>query len=288
MKFIRSISDIHLDFEFADFSKRKMVNQKNIWIPSALPTDKDTVLVIPGDLWNSDKFLEHDNENWLKGVAQQFHSVVFVLGNHDYWKDNISFLPKKIYKKVKYHKMDNVYFLHNDSVIIDRVCFIGATLWTDFNGGDLVAMFEAEKRMNDFKKIRTGLIYKKISATDILTEHYISKKYIFSEVNRAFKNPNVDKIVVVSHHAPSILSCQPKYRNKDNPLIYSYVSSLEKDIANSPINFWFHGHVHCVKEYCLGKTKIIVNAKGYKNIEKTFYNERKLFCVKGNNKKLKF
>ena len=279
MKFIRPISDIHLDFEFANLSKRKMVGKENIWMPSHLETDKDTTLVIPGDLWNSDKFLEHSNENWLKKVAQQFHSVVFVLGNHDYWRDNISFLPKKIYRKVKSFNMDNVFFLHNNSIIINKVCFIGATLWTDFNGADMVAMFEAENRMNDFKKIRAGLIYKKISAMDLLAEHYVSKRYIFSEANKAYKNPNVNKIVVVSHHAPSILSCQPKYRNKDNPLIHAYVSSLEEDIANSPIDFWFHGHVHCVKEYSLGNTRVIVNAKGYKDIEKTFYNERRVIMV---------
>ena len=79
------------------------------------------------------------------------------------------------------------------------------------------------------------------------------------EVCRRFADK---KIVVITHHAPSLESVPPKYQN--SVLTPSYASDLEDFIAARPnIKLWCHGHVHAPADYQIGQCRVVCNPRGY-------------------------
>lgn len=80
------------------------------------------MVVLAGDI-----HLKHHGINWVK---EHFDvPVIYVPGNHEYFGCEILSNNKKMKSLAK---NSNVHVLINDSVEIDGVLFVGATLWTDF------------------------------------------------------------------------------------------------------------------------------------------------------------
>src|ERR1035437_1024565 len=79
---LRVYSDIHLD-HYSSRASSKF--EKAFWYPPELPDDKDTTLILAGDLWMGTKFIEWAGLCWIGIVAKRFKEVLIVLGNHDYW-----------------------------------------------------------------------------------------------------------------------------------------------------------------------------------------------------------
>jgi Icc-related predicted phosphoesterase len=77
--------------------------------------------------------------------------------------------------------------------------------------------------------------------------------------------PRDERIVVVTHHAPSIGSI-PKRFAKD-PVSASFSSDLDYLIKASGAPLWVHGHTHDSFDYRIGKTRIIANPRGYYGLE---------------------
>ena len=90
MKYVRVMSDLHLerevvkalwDHRLADDEERLDLVLSSLWQPKSLPHDKDTVLILAGDTWNTLKQLTlcaGDGEAWIHRVAKRFHSVIMV------------------------------------------------------------------------------------------------------------------------------------------------------------------------------------------------------------------
>lgn len=272
MKYIRLVSDIHLDFDIDAFNKSKFKSLPEnkvtgemgwLWTPPVLNEDLDSTLVIAGDLWYERKFLTRkykDGTSWMKNMAKQFKYVVFVLGNHDYWKTNISTEIDGIKKELYKQELGNVFVLENSTIVLDNVKFLGGTLWTDYNDHDTMLMMDAPNLMNDYKKMRQGLKYGKAMPTHLYKIHKETKSYIF---NSAIKDNPEQKLVVVTHMAPSEKSLEKRYIEKASPMSFLYVSNLEKEIAQSSIDFWFHGHLHEPVDYLLGTTRVVSSPRGY-------------------------
>ena len=87
-KYIRIFSDIHLDFDYYGI-KGKNISFDKIWRPTKLSTDKETILILAGDLWHSHKIFSFMGKSWLKGISQRYGLVLVVLGNHDFWNGNL-------------------------------------------------------------------------------------------------------------------------------------------------------------------------------------------------------
>ena len=273
MKYIRLVSDIHLDFDIDAFnlSKKKgmLKNKTNldemdwVWTPNALDSDLESTLVIAGDIWYERKFLTRKYKNstsWLQNMSKQFKYVVFVLGNHDYWKTNISNEVAGIKKELEKQELSNVFVLENSTIVLDNVKFLGGTLWTDYKDHDTLLMIDAPNLMNDYKKIRHGAQYGKVHPNHLYRIHKETKSYIF---NNAIKDNPEQKLVVVTHMAPSEKSLEQKHQDNDKPMNYLYVSNLEKEVTSSNIDLWFHGHLHEPVDYLLGTTRVISNPRGY-------------------------
>lgn len=77
------------------------------------------------------------------------------------------------------------------------------------------------------------------------------------------------KIVIVTHHAPSLKSISEEYKN--DLLSAAFASNLEYLFERYPnIKLWCHGHVHNSVDYKLGNARVIANPLGYGNENKNF------------------
>lgn len=285
MKYLRLVSDVHLDLDVARFRKTRLFSRTNpddvaeherlkvegemgmCWFPPPMEGDDDTVLVIAGDLWVERRFLTRkfkDGESWLKKVSRQFKYVVFVLGNHDFWSTNLIYEPGKIWDELEEQKLDNVHLLEKLHVELDQVKFIGATLWTDLHRCDPMIENKARRIMNDYQYTRTGHDYRRLAPMDTYESHMNAKKYIFAHAKRDFPE---QKVIVVTHMAPSYQSIHPKFRTYDNlEANFFYYSDLEKRIEadGGDVDLWMHGHVHMQADYMLRpNVRVLCNPRGY-------------------------
>ncbi len=172
------LSDIHIEFE-----------------PFEPPTTEADVVVLAGDIHVGTKGLE-----WAKDNFKDEH-VIYVLGNHEYYGQA---LPKLTNKLKELSLGTNIHILENDKLEINGVVFLGCTLWTDFKlfGDPRIAGYEASQKMTDFKKIRVSPSYRKLRSIDVAGIHFKSLNWLKNELD----NNKGGKLVVVTHHAPSMRS----------------------------------------------------------------------------------
>ncbi len=236
--YIRILSDVHSEFT-----------------PLALPEmefDAETVLVLAGDIG-----LGHQVHSILEGWASRFKDIVFVLGNHEYYKNTIPKIERKIKDRVAH--LDNVHVLQAESVKIGDVTFIGATLWTDMGNMDHLMMYHASNSMSDYKTITfldRGIYYRKLLPIDTVNLHGKHRTKIFDILKET-----EGKTVVVTHHVPSYQSIHKDFKN-DN-LNGAYASELFEDIHQYGPDIWIHGHTHSSSDYMINTTNVICNPRGY-------------------------
>lgn len=265
---IKLVSDLHL--EFADL----ILDNKN---------DCD-LLILAGDIIVSQDLHDHPpplsglwsfNElsglgdrqrkaqsyrDFLKRASFQFPHVIYVAGNHEFYHGK--FFKGLDYLREECEKYPNIYFLEDETKIIDDVVFVGATLWTDMNRGDPVTMHAIKDMINDYKTIRNDARdYAKLSPIDTVTRHRKSLEY-FRQVLDRHAN---DRCVVVGHHAPCYLSTDPRYKN-EFIMNGAYRSELSEFILDRPqIKLWCHGHMHNCSDYMIGETRVVCNPRGYRS-----------------------
>lgn len=264
-KYARIFSDLHLDMDVPP----KRFQFSDLWTPEVLPEDKDTLLLIAGDLWHARKIYSYYGQSWLKQVAQRFQYIVFVLGNHDFWGGNIQKEYARAATELKKQALNNVFLLQNNTLQFGDLKLLGGTLWTDFDSANPYCLNEAARLMNDYKYVTWGAAYQTLRSTNLLGEHFKTKTYIFEQAKKDYPE---QKLWVMTHHAPSYQSMEAKYDlpelKNENAL---YFSNLDDQIKQSEIDLWIHGHAHYAKDYWLGKTNVVANPRGYAN-EDTGYN----------------
>jgi len=267
---IRAYSDMHLDHYAYAFTQTRKINlgemiRPNFWYPEILPDEKDTILILAGDLWIGTKFIEFAGFSWIQEMSNRFKQVLIVLGNHDYWpQGDLSILngADKCNGLLQDMCIFNVQVLDCDTVEIDDVLFIGATLWTDMYKSDPLSMHNMPQFMNYDGKIAysTGAngAWERFTSIKWVSIHCRHRDYIrlVSE-----QNPN-KKIVVVTHHIPLRFLGDPLYAN-DNTTSY-YVSDLSELILDNPqIKLWVCGHSHVDNDEMFGECRMYMNPVGY-------------------------
>jgi len=184
--------------------------------------------------------------------------VIYVLGNHEYYGKSVPYLTEKLRKTAQ---GTNVHVLDNEAKVIDGVCFLGSTLWTDFAlfGSSGPARCLAGDQMNDYRRIRLSTHqFRKLRPDDTSGFNFKSRSWL----QRALSDhPFCDRFVIVSHHGPSIGSLPPCRRNDD--LSPAYASNLEDMVAASGAALWVHGHIHSSSDYMIGQTRVVCNPRGY-------------------------
>ncbi|WP_153394080.1 metallophosphoesterase [Chryseobacterium vaccae] len=230
---IQIISDLHQEFGFTD-----------------LDFSSADLVVLAGDINLGTKGIE-----WIKSKIQN-KPVIYVLGNHEYYKGSY---PKTLNKIKAAAENSSVFVLENSSVDIDGIRFHGATLWTDFSifGNPVQYGMLCQSKMNDYKMIRRDPSYSKMRTIDTFKIHQFSKLWLKENLEESAGLKNI----IVTHHAPSIKSV-PEHYSKD-PLTAAYASDLEDLIMDYEPLYWIHGHIHTPCRYKIGATEVICNPHGY-------------------------
>jgi predicted phosphodiesterase len=227
------LSDLHLEFGPID-------------IP---PTNAD-VVVLAGDVGVGTNGLA-----WIHSKFQN-QQVVYVLGNHEFYHNNLTVLTESLRSQAE---GSHVHLLENNVAEVGGYTFLGCTLWTDFAlaPNPQHAMGVAERLVNDYRIVQVGEANRKLRAQDTVEMHRESLAWLQKELAR--NNPA--RTVVVTHHAPSPLSEAPGYRQ--GLLSASFVSDLGSLVEQSGIPLWIHGHTHHNVDYQLGVTRVLTNQRGY-------------------------
>lgn len=242
---IRQISDLHNDLERYEFN--------------TTDKDKEVTLVLCGDI-----DMAHKNKrygDYLEYVSQLFKYVILVAGNHEYWRCDLTRTHTKIQEQITQRNLTNVFYLNNETVVLDGVAFIGATFWTNIKNP--LEELIIHGAMNDYKYIRCGPAIapwkRPILVSDLTMKHYESRGFI---ENESIKHSELGhKVVVVTHHAPSRQSIPAKYGN--DPCNAAYASELDYWLSDGYIDYWMHGHIHTKCDYVVGNCRVTCNPRGY-------------------------
>lgn len=223
------------------------------------PPETDADLVILA----GDTDLKTRGITWAK-EAFAGKPVIYVPGNHEYYGETYQKLRAEMREEAD---GSNVHLLDCAKYEQDELVILGATLWTDFHllGNQAIAMLTVQGGMNDFKKIRTLPQYRKFRPFDALQSHSKEKAWLEKEIQAAAGK----KLVVVTHHLPSLKSIPDQWKN--DHLSAGYASSLDELVADSGAILWIHGHTHTACDYMIGETRVLCNPRGYARREVTGY-----------------
>lgn len=245
---LRILSDLHIEFH-------------PFVIPS-LAQDKETVLILAGDIGVVHR--RSELQSFLEAAAAQFRAVFYVPGNHEYYA---GLWPDAAQHMAQWGLPDTVHVADCDTVVIDDVAFVGATLWSDFDGADPFSMHKAEQLLNDFRYIRVqpscGGDARSLTASDVLAHHRHSLQWLESELAQQHRAGR--KTVLVTHHGFSRRSVHPTYEGND--LNGAFVSDCDDLVSDAAPALAIHGHVHNSFQYTMesrnGPVPVIVNPRGY-------------------------
>jgi predicted phosphodiesterase len=259
---LRIMSDVHL--EFSDFK-----------IPD-LDTDRETVLILAGDIGLVHKAnLKERYIPLLSRANIQFHKIVLIMGNHEHYGGSFRRTRAILQDAIGLAMLENVHLLEKETLVIDDVAFIAATLWTDCDNHSPFAHYLFEG-MSDSRVIRTGpnetLPYeRKFSAEASWADHAHAKKFILGQI--PLHKAEGRKTVVVTHHGPTMKSIHPMYSGSNMNMFYA--SEMTKEIMDTNPDLWIHGHTHKQFEYLVDEslehcqTRVIANPRGYHGHEDT-------------------
>lgn len=234
---VRILSDLHREFGSVD-----------------IPDVTADVVVLAGDIDRGTR--------GVKWAREKFSDipVLYVAGNHEHYDERIGRLHEKLREAAA---GSNVVILENQTYELSGYRFFGATLWTDFallgdRQSSMLRAGEKQTGMNDYRKIRR-YDTSRLQPQHTMMLHAESRLALSQFLGRGERA----KSVVITHHAPSIQSL-PAQKHADL-ISAAYASNMENLIIERGPALWIHGHIHEVRDYVLGTTRILNNAHGYQN-----------------------
>ena len=234
---IQYASDLHLEFrDNASYMKHNPMKVVG------------NILVLAGDIGylGDQNYSDHPFWDWASG---NFKQVIVALGNHEFYKFfDISSLNNGYKLQIRH----NVAAYYNDVVSIEGVDIIISTLWSH------IPLREAtftEQVISDFRRI----LYKGelLTFADFNREH----RNCLDFIKRAISNSKADHKIVVTHHVPSFMVQDPKFR--DSKANGAFIVELKDYIQTSGIDYWIYGHSHHNMNVQTGNTLCISNQLGY-------------------------
>lgn len=208
------------------------------------------VMIVAGDLITR---MER-GVRWLRARIKD-NPVIYISGNHEGFGTDWRLTIEKARAAAA---GSNVHVLQNESMVLGDVTFAGATLWTDFNlfGDRDHAMGYAAGVMNDYRRIRTRDYAYRLRPLDTLAANRESRKF-FADVISTKKTRTV---CAISHHGPAPATA--KLGTETDLITAAYVNGEHADFMNG-IDTWIYGHTHETRDFAIGGTRVVTNAKGY-------------------------
>lgn len=248
-------SDLHVEFGDID-----LVNQQGA-----------DLLILAGDivmLKDLDKQSERGDRarNFFQRVSAAFPKTLYVMGNHEHYSGDFAKGTDRFRTFCELHNITNIALLDKEHVNIDGYDFYGGTLWTDFNDMDTYTMHNAATAMNDYRAVKNthDTVSWKFLPKHALRDHQKMRNYLQVAMDNYRSAGRTDnRVVVITHHAPSRSSIHEKYAH-DDLMNGNFASDLDEFIlANPQIQLWVHGHMHDPFDYGIGGTRIVCNPRGY-------------------------
>lgn len=217
---------------------------------------KSEILVLAGDICEYHEIPKY--YEFFEKISKNWKTILYVLGNHEFYFGQIDKVANIIRNHLK--ELKNIIILDNESVNINNIQFVGSTLWASMFNGYHVCMNECELRINDFKCISSKYPSIKLDGIEILTLFYDHSRFIRNLVD----NSLADKIVVITHFAPSLQSIHPRFAIDT---LRGYFASDIEDIIeyNNKVKVWCHGHTHDNFDYMINQCRVVCNPLGYEN-----------------------
>lgn len=215
------------------------------------------ILILAGDIIEVGdiKLMNKHRANYQKFFDEEtskYNQVLYVYGNHEYYGGDFNETDSLIKSMLPM----NVTVLQDSYIKIDDVYFYGATMWTDIKNEDPLTVMSVEQLMCDYTDIHHG-------KTKLKTHHTVkAHKESKTKLLEFLKLHKQDKVVVITHHAPSWKSIEDRY--KGTTISHAYATELSEIILDNPqIRYWVHGHTHTITNYNIGKTTVVSNPRGY-------------------------
>lgn len=256
----------------------------------ALPAELEfDILIAAGDIGPVEVAVP-----WLASIGKP---VVYVLGNHEHWETEFGDAVKLARALAK---GTSVHVLERDSVVLQGVRFLGATLWPDFGDWNRDLVGQALKYSRDYLQIkatrwwtrksnqRLAAARAKAAGYTRFHENAFSPVIAYEEhlktlewLRQALRDRTDRELptVVVSHHAPtrrSLLAAgvdetylDPRHwgsRESSAGKVASYASPVlenKLDFERFGIALWVHGHLHHAIDIVEGGVRVVANPRGY-------------------------
>ena len=248
---IRLISDIHLEFARSPDLQSRIVPE--------LDTDSETVLIVAGDFAAFP--LYSDIIYYLSKWAKRFKHVIYIAGNHEYYKSNLENVDSLYSAIPSRMEIDNLTYLNRSSIVIDDVEFVGATLWTDYmRETNQYTQDQIGWCLNDYRFISDFTQHRQ-NAENEKDEAYI--------LDRIINCNHSQKQVIVTHHAPSTMSTHWRFKNDiinpafANQALADKLRNIWYDTNRLPV-LWVHGHMHDATDHEINGMRVVANPFGYK------------------------
>lgn len=195
---------------------------------------------------------------WLSKYIAPHMPVVFVPGNHEYYRSSIKEGRAEGYKFAK--RDTNIFLLDGDTLVLGDYRFVGATLWTDFDlhHDPRLSKAIAREALNDYRRIKFSKTpFRRFTPHESQRLHHVA----VADIDSAFVTQPKRPTVVISHHAPSLMSVPVDFLT--DKLTPAFASRLEHRIIEQKPILWVHGHIHAPSDYFIEKTRVICNPLGY-------------------------
>jgi predicted phosphohydrolase len=202
------------------------------------------ILIMAGDIGRLSKY--EQLYIFLRDVSTMFKAVLYVLGNHEFYKsddeDLLTYEELLLRAEKLQSEIPNLYILNRQSVVIDDVCIIGCTLWSQAING-VPPFIVRIHGMNTEKYNR--LFYRDLSYIEHMID-YCRKRGL--------------KLVVVTHHCPTYNVLKKRGKDKFRSL---YASNLDHLLTQDKVHTWICGHNHSNFDYHtpLG-SRLVSNQRG--------------------------
>lgn len=212
------------------------------------------ILILAGDVTYLNN--HHLNSKIINGLSSDFKEVYIIPGNHEFYGKYlpISATLPSFRKEIR----ENVYYLNNETVIIDDVRILFTTLFSHIpsSSASLIG-----SRINDFYASK---FHKESNKSLTIEEfnhcHKICLGYLLFELEKPFYG----KTLVVSHFAPFHKGWIKDYPKFPVDLSDFFHASLEYLCKEHSIDHWISGHTHInFKSFQIGNTWMHSNMLGY-------------------------
>ncbi|MFG6488241.1 type IV toxin-antitoxin system AbiEi family antitoxin [Roseateles sp. BYS78W] len=229
--------------------------------------------------------------------------VVYVPGNHEFYVTEVGAELEAMRQAAQ---GTPVHVLSRDSVVVQGVRFLGATLWTDFalpvgnesepsdyhEETDVARALEAANLyVMDFRAVRLAdqsiprhrgedIKHRLLRAEDTLAMHWVDRDWLRRELEVGHAGPTV----VVTHHAPHRGSVAKRYRS--DWVTPAFVSDLPGALFEGesmwvggrkqyggPV-LWVHGHTHTGFDYQVAGCRVVSNPRGYRMRDSSWENSQ--------------